>query len=86
MLDGGEGDDDIVDRLTGGGFDVRGFAAGAGSDDRLDLRAFGDDIDFAWVTANAREVNGDTVLDFGGQQITLLDVELASLHVDDFLI
>ena len=71
VLDGGTGDDVIIAGL-GANLEIRGFVAG---EDRLDLRAFGDHIDFAWLAAHAREVNGDTVLDFDGQQVTLLDIQ-----------
>ena len=85
-LDGGAGDDVIIGG-PGDDIEIQGFAAGAGSDDRIDLRALDDDISFAWVKAHATLVNGDTQLDLGdGLQITLLDVGLASLHTDDFLL
>jgi Ca2+-binding RTX toxin-like protein len=87
-LDGGDG----VDILFGGGGDdlfVNGelivdFAAGAGSEDRIDLRGLGL-ADFNAVLAHAQEIDGSTVLDFGNG-ITLLDTSLNSLHADDFLL
>jgi Ca2+-binding RTX toxin-like protein len=82
VLDGGDGDDVII---GGGGNDVeiQGFAAGAGSEDRIDVSAFG--VDFEWLMAHATEADGNVVLDLGSEQITLRGVSLSALHGDDFL-
>jgi Ca2+-binding RTX toxin-like protein len=95
VLDGGAGDDILI---GGGGDDVflngevvfdlviGDFQAGAGSGDRIDLRALGDEVSFDWLMAHASTVGGDTVIDFGDHQITLLGVDAATLHQDDFVL
>jgi Ca2+-binding RTX toxin-like protein len=88
LLDGGNG----ADVLFGGDGDdvflngevIADFEAGAGSEDRVDLRGLGL-TDFNAVLAHAQEVDGSTVLDFG-DGITLLGTSLGSLHADDFLL
>jgi Ca2+-binding RTX toxin-like protein len=90
VLDGGAGDDVLI---GGGGDDlflhgeatVSGFVAGAGTDDRIDLRGLGL-ADFDAVLAHATQSGGSTVLDFGDGEMTLLGTRLSSLHADDFLI
>jgi Ca2+-binding RTX toxin-like protein len=84
ILDGGEGDDIII---GGDGVDIeiQGFQAGAGSEDRIDLTRFGSAIDFDWVTAHSTQVDGNVVLDFGSEQMTLAGVDLELLHADDFV-
>jgi hypothetical protein len=91
LLIGGEGDDvligglgnDIFDFGPGDDIEIQGFMAGAGSEDRLDMRDFG--VSFDWLMAHAREVDGNAVLDMGDQQVTLRGVGLSALHTDDFL-
>jgi Ca2+-binding RTX toxin-like protein len=96
VLDGGEGDDVVIQSLTaiasaraaGGSasFTVRGFEAGAGTGDRIDLSGHGG-LTFDWLMAHARMAGGDTVLDVGnGSSITLAGVDLSSLHGDDFVL
>jgi Ca2+-binding RTX toxin-like protein len=90
VLDGGAGDDVLI---GGGGDDlflhgeatVSGFVAGAGTDDRIDLRGLGL-ADFDAVLANAQQSGGNTVLDFGDGEMTLLGTRLSALHADDFLL
>ena len=61
--------------------------AGAGTEDRVDLRAIEGADDFAWVLAHATEVDGSAVLDLGdGDEMVLSGVSVASLHADDFLL
>ena len=86
ILDGGAGDDDIEIQLVGGDVKVRGFAAGAGRGDRIDLSAFDEARRRAADRRRRSALAGDTVLDLGGAQITLVDVGLASLHLNDFLL
>ena len=84
------------DRMFGGGgddlfsgdddFTITDFRAGAGSVDRIDLRALAGVDDFGDVLAAARPVSGGVVLDFGDDEITLLGVRASQLHADDFLI
>jgi hypothetical protein len=35
---------------------------------------------------HAQQVDEDVVFDFGEQQMTLADMQLAALHTDDFLL
>jgi Ca2+-binding RTX toxin-like protein len=101
LLVGGSGDDLLDagsgrDVLIGNGGDdtfvgeddyiVRGFRAGAGSEDRIDLRGVAGLDDFGDVMATARNSRVGVVLDFGDDEITLLGVNAGQLHVDDFLI
>ena len=85
-LDGGEGDDLYV-AGPGEGFDFTAidFWAGEGTEDRVDLRAFGD-FTFEQILGMSHEIDGNTVIDLGSGQMTLLAVNLSSLHQDDFLI
>ena len=73
MLIGGMGDDLFV-FATGNGHDtIADFAAGAGTPDRLDLRAL--------------DQGADTVLDLGGgHRITLLGVHVQQFQDADFLV
>ena len=42
---------------------------------------------FDWLIAQAKTVDGNVLLNLGnGERITLLDVEISSLHADDFLL
>jgi hypothetical protein len=74
--------------IAGPGADVviQGFAAGAGSGDVIDLRGIAGAQDFAWVIAHSSDVDGNAVLDLGGDHVTLENVSVASLHSDDFLL
>jgi Ca2+-binding RTX toxin-like protein len=92
VFDAGAGDNII---FGGGGddlfrgeddFTVIDFRAGAGTDDRIDLRNVAGIDDFGDVLATARGFFGGTVLDFGDDEITLLGVNASQLHADDFLI
>lgn len=88
VLDGGAG----IDILTGGigddlfvnGEIIQDFLAGAGSDDRIDLRALG--VDFDWVMDRATDTDAGVLFDFDGEQMLLGGVNAASLHQDDFLL
>ena len=91
VLIGGTGDDvllggggnDVIIGGEGDDIEIQDFVAGAGTDDQIDLSGRG--YSFDWLMANAREVDGGTVLDLGDQQITLRGVSLDTLHQDDFL-
>ena len=92
VLDAGTGDNLAI---GGGGDDLfRGeddfivldFRAGAGTDDRIDLRDRAAIDDFGDVLGSARNILGGVVLDFGDDEITLLGVRASQLHADDFLI
>ena len=98
VLIGGAGDDQLfggpgADTLNGGAgndvfvadeFDtvIDDFAAGAGSEDRIDLSAL--DVDFEWLMAHASDVDGNVLLNLGDHQITLRGVSTSMLHHNDF--
>lgn len=87
FLNGGAGDDRFVYAPGYGADVIFGFAAGAGSDDRVDLAAFHGVNTFADVLARATQVGGDTVIDFsGGDTLTLRNVARGSLAADDFIL
>ncbi len=95
VLTGGEGDDvliggggnDIFDFGPGDDIEIQGFMAGAGTEDRIDLRGVKDATSFDWVKARAQDVKGDVVIDLGnGAEMTLEGVSVAALHGDDFLL
>ena len=83
VLFGGDGDDTF---LGDDDFTIVDFHAGAGSNDRIDLRAVAGLDDFGDVLATARGVFGGVILDFGADEITLLGVNASQLQADDFLI
>jgi Ca2+-binding RTX toxin-like protein len=92
ILLGGAGDDvligglgnDIIDGGDGDDIEIQGFVAGASTDDRIDLTDRG--FSFEWLMAHTSEVDGNTILDLGDQQITLIGVQASNLHQDDFLL
>jgi Ca2+-binding RTX toxin-like protein len=92
ILLGGAGDDvlfggggnDIFDGGDGEDVELQGFVAGAGTDDQIDLSGRG--LSFDWLMAHATDVNADTILDLGDQQITLRGVSSSTLHGDDFIL
>jgi len=92
VLLGGNGDDvligglgnDIIDAGPGDNIVIQGFAAGAGLGDMLDLRDFG--MSFDAVMALATQQGEDVVFDFGEQEIILRDVDVTTLHQDDFIL
>ncbi len=94
-IDGGLGDD----RLTGGGGNdtfifangygndtITDFVTGAATNDRIDVSDFDGEFDDLTDILAAATDNGDYVtIDFGGDTLTLLNVNEADLHADDFL-
>ena len=85
MLIGGPGND-ILDGGPGDNVVIQGFVAGAGTEDRIDLRGIAGVTGFDWVLAHAQDVDGNVVLDLGeGGEMTMTDVSVAALHADDFL-
>jgi Ca2+-binding RTX toxin-like protein len=95
VLIGGDGDDvligglgnDIFDFGPGDDIEIQGFVAGAATEDRIDLRGLAGVTGFDWVLAHAQDVDGNAVIDLGGdQEMTIADVSVASLHADDFLL
>lgn len=98
-LIGGDGNDTLRGHLgNGGGGDdrfefstsddqdvIEGFDAGAGSDDVIALSIVGFDT-FSDVQSAMSDVTNGTLINFGGgDQITLVGVNSASLHADDFV-
>jgi Ca2+-binding RTX toxin-like protein len=95
ILIGGPGDDvliggggnDVLDPGAGDNITIQGFVAGAGTEDRIDLRGIVGVTDFDWVQAHAQDFDGSVVLDLGnGTEMTLEGVSVAALHADDFLL
>lgn len=65
---------------------ISDFTAGQGSEDLIDLSAFGLS-DFSDVQSRASNVGADVIIDLGnGDDITLLQLQVAQLHQDDFLL
>jgi hypothetical protein len=80
----GDGDDLIIFEKGGGSLTVTDFVAGAGTDDVINLGAYGFSS-FAQVMTHASQSGADVVLNLGGKdKIVLQDVTLAQLHPDDF--
>jgi hypothetical protein len=94
-LTGGAGNDTLIGGLgndtfnfaPGFGHDrIVDFAGGAGSGDRIDISAFAGVDTLAEVLAHARQSGNDTVFDFGGGDVLVLDnVRMTELHADDFV-
>ena len=82
ILDGGAGDDVLIG-APGNDIEVQGFVAGAGTDDRIDVRGL--DLSFDWLMEHASEADGNVILDLGTSHVTLRGVSLSALHLDDFL-
>ncbi len=86
FLNGGAGDDRFIYRAGDGADLIFGFAAGAGSEDRIRLIMVPGVNTFADVLARATQVGTDTLIDFGGgNSITLRNVLRSSLSADDFI-
>lgn len=80
----GNGDDVIVFEKGGGRLTVSDFVAGAGTDDVIDVGAFGFHS-FAEVMSHASQSGLDVILKFGAKdQIVLQNVSLGALAADDF--
>ncbi|QOZ32426.1 S-layer family protein [Bradyrhizobium sp. CCBAU 53421] len=83
----GAGDDTYVFKAGSGSDVITDFIAGAGTDDRIDLRSFkaAGIHDLAAVLALATQAGADTVIDFGGNILTLDNVTKTDLSDDDFI-
>ena len=84
ILTGGSGSDSFVFAPGFGADIITDFAAGPGSEDRIDLSAFAGRslID---LLKHTTQVGTDAVIDLGGgDSITLQNVSKASLNIDDF--
>ncbi|RLA54049.1 MAG: hypothetical protein DRR42_02935, partial [Gammaproteobacteria bacterium] len=85
-LFGDIGDDLFVFSIGDGADIITDFLAGEGSDDRIDLTAFGFAPEHD-VLAMVSQVGADAIVNLGGgDQITLIGVNTDYLHVDDFLL
>jgi hypothetical protein len=85
-LTGGPGDDTFKFGPFGGMDAIADLAAGAGTVDRIDLRAMLQVHSLNDVLARATQVGADTVIDFGaGDALRLTGVNRASLSADDFM-
>ena len=83
LLLGGAGDDLFVFADGDGDDRVEGFAAGAGTDDRLDLSGHSAAASFADISAT--QVDADAVIALGADTITLVGVTASTLDQDDFV-
>ena len=82
VIAGGAGDDIFLNCEI-----ISDFVAGVGTEDRVDLRTIAGADDFGWVLDHAQDAEGSVVIDLGnGDEITLANVTVASLHADDFLL
>jgi hypothetical protein len=86
ILTGGTGSDRFIFRHGSGADIITDFAAGAGSDDKLDLTAFASSYNLAYVLAHTTQSGANTVIDLGsGDSITLQNVAKANLSGSDFV-
>ena len=86
-LSGGAGDDLFVFGDGDGADIINGFTTGAASDDVIDLIGVSGLSGFTDVQNAATQLGADTLIDFGGgDQITLVGVDVNTLNPDDFLI
>jgi len=82
----GAGDDLFVMGVGDGSDWIVDFAAGALSDDKIDLQAFGSITDLPTLLGVASEAGSTLWIDLGdGDKIGLNDVAIADLHEDDFI-
>jgi Ca2+-binding RTX toxin-like protein len=89
VLIGGAGDDILIGN---GGHDV--FDGGSGANvifnfvaasDQIDLRSISGGHSADWALAQAHDVDGNVVFNFGDQQVTLMHETVAALNASDFL-
>jgi Ca2+-binding RTX toxin-like protein len=89
VLIGGAGDDILIGN---GGHDV--FDGGSGNNvilnfsvtsDQIDLRSLAGGHSADWALAQAHDVDGNVVFNFGDQQVTLMHETVAGLNASDFL-
>ena len=86
ILTGDDGDDLFVLADGGGADRITDFTAGLNTDDAIDVRDFGF-ASFADVTAAASQVGGGTLIQLdSNDSLSLLGINLASLHGSDFLL
>ena len=86
FLNGGAGDDRFIYTPGYSADVIFGFAAGSGTEDKINLAAFQNIVSLADVLARATQVGSDTVINFGGgDTVTLRNVTRSSLAADDFI-
>ncbi len=87
LVTGGTGDDLFEFRQGHGNDTYDDFTVGMGTEDVIELIAFGAAFDtFAEVLAAASQSGSDVVIDCGGgDSITIEDTTVAALHEDDFI-
>lgn len=86
VLFGGAGSDRFVFGNAVGNDRVLDFAAGAGSEDWIDLSGNSFLNTFADVVGHTVQSGGDTLVDLGnGDTLTLVGVDRLALHQDDFI-
>jgi hypothetical protein len=84
---GGAGDDTFIVAPGDGADMITDFMAGAGSSDKIDLRARTSIAFFPQLLALASQAGADTVFDFGnGDTLRLVNVDKSVLTADDFLL
>ncbi|MEH6633281.1 MAG: hypothetical protein V7776_20900 [Halopseudomonas aestusnigri] len=85
ILTGGAGNDTFVFKENLGNDTITDFVAGAGSEDSIRIEGLNIST-FDDVLEQAEQVGDDTVISIDAENsITLMDVNIADLHVDDFL-
>jgi hypothetical protein len=88
LLTGGTGDDLFIAKVGGAADTITDFTAGAGTPDRIDVRAYAAAgcHNINDVLAHATQTGANTVIDFGaGDTMTLNNVTKCDLSADDFV-
>ena len=85
LLSGGTGNDRFIFSDNDGTDTIQDFASGAGSDDTIDFAAVTAIGDFAAIQASAADNGADTTIQYDGGSVTLIGVQVATLHEDDFI-
>jgi glucose/arabinose dehydrogenase len=85
VMTGGPGDDRFVFSPGYGADLLTDFVAGARTDDRIDLTAFGN-LKLSYVLGQTTQAGADALIDLGnGDTIALLGVSKDNLYIDDFI-
>jgi VCBS repeat-containing protein len=82
-FDGRTGNDLFV--YNGGVDTITDFVGGAGTSDRIDLRAYTSITNLAQLQANSFQSGANTVINVANGALTLNNVTLANLNADDFV-
>jgi Ca2+-binding RTX toxin-like protein len=88
VLTGGAGDDLFVFKPGGSADNITDFTAGAGTPDKIDVRAFAAAgiHSFADILAHTTQLGAHTAIDFSNSDtLLLLNVNKADLSADDFV-